>query len=285
MLFEHRVLTTRHIQRLAFSSLRRAQRRLRQLHDAELVDSFRPLILRGSAPEHYTLGSAGADLLAAQAGCERKDVGWRPTHVSRIAYSPSLGHDVGVNDFVTRLAAGSSSSRPTGQATLWLSERSCARRWGDIIRPDAYVHWQDDSPAYPFPFFFEFDTGSQPLARVEAKLAGYHAFASTTATRPAVLMHTRTASREQALRHRLGNSARHLNLPIATTTADLTTNPSGPWWLPIHPPSRRLTLTELAAHWPHLSPAFGLDPTDADTPLTLPVPPQPPVAEPPDHHG
>ncbi|MGX1757200.1 hypothetical protein ACWIG5_09870 [Streptomyces lydicus] len=66
---------------------------------------------------------------------------------------------------------------------------------------------------------------------------------------------------------------------MATSSADFTTEPWGPWWAPLQPDARRTTLTHLthlAAQWPTLSPASGLEPTDADTPLALPVPPLPP---------
>ncbi|MFJ5952498.1 replication-relaxation family protein [Streptomyces noursei] len=276
MLHEHRVLTTHQITRLAYTSLRSAQRRLRTLHHHAVVDSFRPLTQTGSAPEHYTLGPAGAALLAAQAGLDVAALGWRPTHTGRIAYSPSLGHDLGVNDLLTHLAAHTHTT-PTTSLTLWLSEHSAARRWGDIIRPDAYAHYHDGDQLLPF--FLEYDTGSQPLARVEAKLTGYAAFTTATGARPALLVHTRTQSRDQALRHRLADAARKLNLNVATSSADFTTTePWGPWWAPLQPGARRTTLAALTDHWPTLSPASGLEPTDADTPLTLPVPPQPPAA-------
>ncbi len=159
---------------------------------------------------------------------------------------------------------------------MWLSEKSCARRWGDIVRPDAYAHWQNDDRVLPF--FLEYDTGSQPLARVEAKLTGYAAFGSTTGTRPALLIHTRTQSRDQAIRRRLAGPVRELGLHVATASADFTTtDPWGPWWSPLQPgDTRRTTLTRLAALWHHLAPA-DLQPTDADTALTLPVPPLPPA--------
>ncbi|QRX91142.1 replication-relaxation family protein [Streptomyces noursei] len=276
MLHEHRVLTTHQITRLAYTSLRSAQRRLRTLHHHAIVDSFRPLTQTGSAPEHYTLGPAGAALLAAQAGLDPEAVGWRPTHTGRIAYSPSLGHDLGVNDLLAHLAAHAHTAPTTG-LTLWLSEPSAARRWGDIIRPDAYAHYRDGDCLLPF--FLEYDTGSQPLPRVEAKLAGYAAFTTATDTRPALLIHTRTHSRAQALRHRLADTARNLNLNVATSSSDFTTTePWGPWWTPLQSGARRIALTHLATHWPGLSPASGLEPTDADTSLTLPVPPLPPAA-------
>ncbi|MFE0178046.1 replication-relaxation family protein [Streptomyces sp. NPDC059002] len=274
MLHEHRVLTTHQIARLAYTSARSAQRRLRTLHEHAVLDSFRPLTASGSAPEHYTLGPVGAALLAAHAGLDPTALGWRPTTTGRIAYSPSLGHDLGVNELLTHLAARTHTASGSGLA-LWLSERSAARRWGDIIRPDAYAHWRDGDPLLPF--FLEYDTGSQPPARVEAKLTGYAAFIAATGSRPALLLHTRTASRDQTLRRRLAAAARELDLQVATSSADFTTtDPWGPWWAPLEPTAHRTTLTGLAAHWPHLSPAAGLEPTDADTPLTLPVPPLPP---------
>ncbi|MBX7551201.1 replication-relaxation family protein [Streptomyces sp. NPDC004232] len=276
MLHEHRVLTTHQIAGLAYTSLRSAQRRLRTLHQHTVLDSFRPLTQTGSAPEHYTLGPAGAAVLAAHAGRDLADLGWRPSHTGRIAYSPSLGHDLGVNELLTHLAAHGRNTPGTG-VTLWLSERSCARRWGDLVRPDAYAHWCDGE--HLLPFFLEYDTGSQTLGRVEAKLTGYAAFATTADTRPALLIHTRTASRDQALRCRLAAPARELGLTIATSSADFTTTtPWGPWWSPLGPgDTRRTTLTNLATRWPRLGPAVELEPTDADTALTLPVSPLPPT--------
>ncbi|MCO8308889.1 replication-relaxation family protein [Streptomyces sp. RKCA744] len=281
MVHEHRVLTTTQIARIAFTSQRSAQRRLRVLHHHAVLDSFRPLTQHGSAPEHYTLGPTGVSVIAAYAGCEPAALGWRPTTTGRIAYSPSLGHDIGVNELLTHLAAPTSNATH-GRLTLWLSERSCARRWDDMIRPDAYAHWHDpttpdaDTPVL-LPFFLEYDTGSQPLPRVEAKLVGYAAFITSTNTRPALLIHTRTASRDRALRHRLAQPARDLDLYVATSSADFTTHtPWGPWWAPLHPAARRTTLTGLTTHWPHLTPAT-IGPTDADTALTLPIPPRPPT--------
>ncbi|MDG4858223.1 replication-relaxation family protein [Streptomyces sp. T-3] len=277
MLYEHRVLTATHIARLAFTGLRSAQRRLRTLHQYAVVDSFRPLFQTGSAPEHYTLGPAGAALLAAHAGVETAATGWRPTSTGRVAYSPSLGHDLGVNDLLVRLVAHAHAVPGTG-VNVWLSEQSCARRWGDVVRPDAYAHWTDGDRLLPF--FLEYDTGSQTLARVEAKLPGYAAFTTTTGTRPALLLLTRTQSRDLALRRRLAPAARELDLRVATTSLDFTTDtPWGSWWTPLAPGARLTTLTGLAHLWPDLTDAAGLEPTDADTALTVPVPPLPPAPE------
>lgn len=278
MLHEHRVLTTHQITRLAYNSLRSAQRRLRALHQHGVLDSFRPLTHTGSAPEHYTLGPAGSALLAAHAGLDVSTLHWRPTHTGRIAYSPTLAHDLGVNDLLSHLAARARTA-PEAALGLWLSERSCARRWGDIIRPDAYAHWSDSG--HLLPFFLEYDTGSESLAQVEAKLAGYAAFTTATGTRPALLIHTRTQSRDQSLRRRLAPAVQELDLNVATSSADFTTtDPWGPWWAPLQPDAHRTCLTDLADRWSGLTPAGGLEPTDADTFLTLPVPPLPPAPVP-----
>ncbi|MEX2974261.1 hypothetical protein [Streptomyces sp. C184] len=67
---------------------------------------------------------------------------------------------------------------------------------------------------------------------------------------------------------------------MATSSADFTTtNPWGSWWAPLQPGGQRTTLTHLTAQWPNLNPASGLEPTDADIALTLPVPPVPPAPD------
>ncbi|MFE6158789.1 replication-relaxation family protein [Streptomyces sp. NPDC056486] len=274
MLHEHKVLTSHHITALAFTGHRTANRRLRELYLLGVVDSFRPLRQSGSAPEHYTLGRAGAELLAARAGCDLPATGWRKDNCARIAFSPTLDHTLGVNTLLTHLAT-------IGALVEWLSERSATRLWGDWIRPDAYAHHA--TPAGQLlPFFLEYDTGSYNLARVEAKLPGYAALAATTGTRTPLLLHTATARREAALRHRLAESTDRLELPIATGNAQLA-EPDGAAWLPLGPtPATRLAPAQLAAHWPGLIPALTSEAT-LSTPGRhtafpwRPIPPQPPA--------
>jgi hypothetical protein len=278
MLHEHKVLTSHHITSLAFTGHRTANRRLRELYFMAFVDSFRPLRQAGSAPEHYTLGKAGAEVLAAQAGVDLAATGWRKDACARIAFSPTLEHTLGVNTLLVDLAAEYA-------LPVWLSERSANRLWGDLIHPDAYAH--HGQPDHPLPFFLEYDTGSYNLARLEAKLPGYAALMATTGTRTPLLIHTATARRETALRRRLAESAEHLDLPVATGNAQLG-DPTGPTWLPLSPagtPTGRLTLPPLATHWGHLIPALTPE-TTTSTPgrhTTLPwrpIPPRPPAPAP-----
>ncbi|MBT2396670.1 replication-relaxation family protein [Streptomyces sp. ISL-100] len=276
VLHEHKVLTSHHITALAFTGHRTANRRLRELYFMGVVDSFRPLRQRGSAPEHYTLGKAGAELLAARAGCDLAATGWRKDACARIAFSPTLDHTLGVNTLLVHLAAA-------GHLTQWLSERSATRLWGDWIHPDAYAHASLPTGEV-LPFFLEYDTGSYNLARVEAKLPGYAALAATTGTRTPLLIHTGGARREAALRHRLAESADRLDLPVATTNPALG-DPANPVWLPLaSTPTRRLALSELAAHWPGLAPAHTPETVSAPSGrhATLPwrpIRPQPPTPE------
>lgn len=281
MLHEHKVLTSHHITALAFSGHRTANRRVRELYFLGVLDSFRPLMQSGSAPEHYTLGKAGAELLAATRGCDLGATGWRKDACARIAFSPTLGHTLGVNTLLTALAADGRQA-----LTVWLSERSATRLWGDWIRPDAYAHWHEAGQDRVLPFFLEYDTGSENLTRVETKLPGYAALSTTTGTRTPLLLHTHTARREAALRRRLAETIDRLDLPAATSCDELTAaSPADAVWLPLGPaPHGRLPLAGLADHWPALLPALT-DETTMPPPgraATLPwrpiqpLPPAPP---------
>jgi hypothetical protein len=285
MLHEHRVLTTHHITALWNVSPRVANRRLRALYHLHALDAFRPLVRRGSAPEHYTLGKAGAHLLAAHHAIELTALAWRPDTCARTAFSPTLDHDLDVHTFLTQLAAARHHD-PNHELTAWISARSATRLWGDWIRPDAYAHHRHGETVLPF--FLEHDTGTEHLARVEAKLSGYAALATTTGTTTPLLIRTTSPTRETNLRRRLAPTAHQHNLPVATTHTHHPGSPEG-GWLPLHPPTGdRLTLGQLTQHWPHTTPALTQDLLDgAAHPRTTatgrdafpwqPIPPLPPA--------
>jgi hypothetical protein len=260
MLHEHRVLTSHHITQLAFTSHRSANRRLRALYFMGVVDSFRPLLQTGSAPEHYTLGRAGAEILAATRSTTLDALGWRKELCARTAFSPTLDHDLTVNTHLVTLAA-TGRTHAEQQLEVWLSPRSAARLWGDWVHPDAYAHFRHGPTTMPF--FLEYDTGTErPLARVEAKLAGYASLAATTGTRTPLLIYTSTPRRETALRTRIADTAAQMQLLLATANAKLTApggpgGMAGPLWLPLgSAASGRLPLAALAAQWPGLIPAL-----------------------------
>ena len=78
--------------------------------------------------------------------------------------------------------------RRAGNAALtcWWSERRCAALWGDLARPDGYGQWTEHTPAGPVTtdFFLEYDTGSENLHRVAAKLTGYPTWPPAPASPP-----------------------------------------------------------------------------------------------------
>ena len=114
MLWEHRVLTSHHIADLAFTTDRKARRRLLQLHDLGLLDRFRPRLPVGSAPWHYVIGSAGAAVLAAQAGVTPRALRYRRDNTIAIAFHHTLAHTTAINTFFTALVHTSTHPpRPT----------------------------------------------------------------------------------------------------------------------------------------------------------------------------
>jgi hypothetical protein len=177
MLCEHRVLTTTQITELAYGGPRRAALRLGELHRLRAVDRFRPLAATGSSPYHWVLDQAGAEVLAAEDGLPVARLGYRRDRAMDIAFSPRLAHTTGANGFFAALAAA--ARRDGGELACWWSERRCAALWGDLARPDGYGLWRHPG-GQGSDFFLEYDTGSEDLPRVAAKLTGYRELAART---------------------------------------------------------------------------------------------------------
>ena len=119
------------------------------------------------------------------------------------------------------------------------------------------------------PFFLEHDTGTEPLSRVEAKLAGYAQLAASTATHTPLLIHTSSLIREANLRRRIAPAAAEHHLPVATTFAAHPGQPVG-GWRPLRPATTdRCTLDDLVSYWPGVVPALTDQALDgAATPIT-----------------
>ena len=268
MLHEHRVLTTTQITQLAFGTTRAATARLLTLYQHQAVDRFRPLAPAGSAPWHFVLGPAGAHVLAAEDAITTGQLGYRRDRALAIALSPRLAHTAGVNSFFTALAA---SARASGQAGLdcWWSEQRCAAIWGDLARPDAYGRWHEHGPAgtASTDFFLEYDTGTEDLPRLVAKLAGYQALAARTAIATPVLFWLHSPKREAALHARLAaaDTGWLIRVPVATATPAMQDEdgPAGQVWLPAGLAACRIRLARLAATWPAAA-STPADPPGAD---------------------
>jgi hypothetical protein len=259
MVHEHRVLTTTQIADMGFGSVRTARRRLVALTGLRLVDRFRPLVAlgAGTAPEHYVLGPAGAVWLAATYDLSAKAFGYHRNRAHLIAASQKLGHAVGCNQVFTDIAIAGRPGGQHGRLAAWWSERRCIRLFADAgVRPDGYGHHtlaeqgQDPDTAANVRFFLEYDTGTEPIAKVAAKLAGYARLAAASTPTP-VLFHLPTAAREARLHTAIQAASR--TVPVATTTPEArliaASGPAGPVWLPVGAGRRRavarLTLVEL----------------------------------------
>jgi hypothetical protein len=297
MIHEHRVLTTGQITELAFGTGRAATARMATLYRYRAVDRFRPLAPAGSAPLHFILDEAGAAILAAEDGITTAELGYRRDRALAIALSPRLGHATGANGIFTALAA---AARPSGGQVLerWWSERRCAAAWGDHTRPDGYGRWREHPPGQPpavTDFFLEYDTGSEDLPRLIAKLAGYAGLAARTGIATPVLFWLPTARREAALHARLAgapphgtcNAASAASIPcVPVATAAPGTAPEGPAgaaWLPAGTAGPRLRLAQLAPP----GPAPARDPQPDGPPHAPPggLPWHPPAPTPPAWHA
>jgi hypothetical protein len=304
MLHEHRVLTTTQITQLAFGTTRAATARLLTLYQLRAVDRFRPLTLSGSAPCHFVLDEAGAYLLAAEDGITPGQLGYRRDRALAIALSAQLTHATGTNSVFCALAA---HGREAGDAALtcWWSERRCAALWGDLARPDGYGQWTEHTPAGPAvtDFFLEYDTGSENLPRVAAKLAGYQNLAARTGITTPVLFWLPSARREAGLRALLASTADRggpgarpagaiPGVPVATATPEAAAGAAGPAgaiWLPAGQPGPRLRLTQAGGTRPAPMTATATgQQSDETAPPGTGLPWHPPAPAPPPlpgHHG
>jgi hypothetical protein len=244
VLAEHQVLTTTQLAQLCFPGLDVAQRRLLRLTRLGVLDRFRWHALVGSEAWHYTLGPAGAALAAAGRGAEPPRPAELRRRALRLAASPRLAHLLGVNGFFCALGA-QARAEPGCALVSWWSERRCAEHYGELVRPDAQGVWAEGGRQVGF--FFEHDTGTEPLARVAAKLCGYTDLAAAGGPGHPVCFWLRSAAREANLRRRLAE--RPTQLTVATASAELAAacgiGPAGAIWLPAGT-ERRRRLIDLA---------------------------------------
>jgi len=241
LLHEHRVLTTSQIHDLAFGSLNVAQHRLVALARLGVLERFRPVWIDrggGSAPWHYVLGPAGAAVLAAEQAITPAQLSYRRDRTLAIAHSQRLAHQVGINGFFTALAARA-RSHPDSALLAWWSERQCADRWGHVVRPDGYGRWRD--PGGEVDFFLEYDTGTEPLDRLLAKVDAYAELATATDIDTPVLFWLPGPGREAALHQAL----RRPPVTVATATARLAGHPARQVWLVAGEAGSRQTLANL----------------------------------------
>jgi predicted transcriptional regulator len=234
MLHEHRVFTTGQLADLAWESPITAAHRLLTLRRLGVITRWRPYTQARSAPWHWALDALGADILAAEKGITAKELGYRRDTTEAIFGSAKLTHQIGVNGFFTTLAQASTDG--TG-LTEWWPESRCTRTWGRIVRPDGYGRWRQHGRVADF--FVEYDTGTETLSHVAAKLDRYADLANATGIITPVLLCFPTERREANFRR---NRAPIPAVPTATTAQ----NPIQAVWAPLGS-ADRVHLIDLAA--------------------------------------
>ncbi len=249
LLAEHRTLTTEQIAQATFGTIGRARNRLNTLHTRDVLDRFRHYVRPGSQSWRWTLGPVGAAIVAAAANAPLPRPAAVRTATNRLALSPTLRHLLGVNGFFTELL-GHARTHDGATLTRWCSERQATRECANAAHPDAGGVWTEHGRAVTF--WLEHDTGTEPLARVAAKLAGYATLSGTRVGHP-VLIWLPTAVRESNLSAHLTRTGIPAGVTVATAAgdhADAHGGPPGPVWQ-VHGHAGRLRLAELGVPAPY----------------------------------
>ncbi|CAM4173872.1 replication-relaxation family protein [Kibdelosporangium persicum] len=310
MLTEHKVLTTNQIAAIEFTSVRRAQDRLRRLRELGVVFAFRESYLRGGTSQtRYALGYLGARLIAAQRAEKPPAPKVYTERLERLALWPTLDHQLGVNDFFCALAAYRNPARlrelgregEVSGLTHWWSEKRCTEFFvkyqgggPDIrLRPDGYGCWEESGRAVRF--FLEHDTGSESLTKVTGKIADYTAF--PTDAFGILLFSVHSTRREIALRAALRRNLAGYDpgVVIATAARDHghADGPAAPiWGMWTHHSGdtvpRRYRLAELPVRGPSIEhratntlqpfSEAAFDPNDREMLRRIDTPPEPPAS-------
>lgn len=292
MLHEHRALTSAQIQRLAFSSLRSANRRLAALTGLGVCDRIRPNpAVYGPAPYVYTLGPAGALLIAAQRDQGIKELRYDRAVLLRQAARPDLAHTLGCNSLMIALATAYRAD-PAVRLAAWWGPVTCLRIWGDVIRPDAYALWHEHASPLEARaevagdqyqdtgscgFFVEYDTGTESPAQVAGKVEGYLRYADHHTGHRPVLLHLPDARREQRVRAALSAAYGPIcPIPLATSSQPEV---AGSVWHPLGvTPQARHRIAQLPAVFHRAG--YRLLAALREDPYAHALDPAPPDAEP-----
>ncbi|MEY9887676.1 hypothetical protein ABIA31_001305 [Catenulispora sp. MAP5-51] len=242
LLAEHLVLTVGQLAVALFPDVRKCRSRVAVLRALGLVETFRPPLQRGSSQAHCVATTRTLDLLSTDVADSR--LRRRSTRdATAIALRPDLGHLRGVNEVFCQLLG---HARRTADATLetWRSERATAHALGTRLRPDGFGRWREGDAWCEF--FLEYDTGTEPHARLLAKLTGYADLAESAGVSCPVLFWLPNVHRESHLHQLLAGEPPRV--PVATAYGvPSRTSPAGPIWRPSWSPTSQVPLAALGA--------------------------------------
>jgi hypothetical protein len=251
-LYEQQVLTTDQLALLFFTSRRRAQDRLLSLYRERVLDRFYPAARfgAGKAQAHWLLDEAGAVLVAARLGLDRKRLGWERREDWRS--HPQLLHRLELNRFVTGLVAATLPELALGVST-WLGPREAAMRLGkrmrERLRPDAELLLATTAGAIDL--LLEWDGGTETSDCLYEKLRRYRLaerqLRYDDAEPRSVLFVVPGPRRLQTLRTVYAELDQGGSWPVlAATSSELRSRgPLGPVWQRLDCDSPELELTAL----------------------------------------
>ena len=170
-LYEQQLRATDQLTLLFFSSKRRAQDRLLFLYRQRVLDRFYPpsRFGAGKPQAHWLLDEAGAHLVAALLGVERKQLGWQRR--DNWASHRQLAHRLEVNRFVTDLIAAA-LTEATQMVRAWSGPRAASELLEQRVRPDAGLLLQTAMGAV-IECYLEWDRATEPGERLAEKIARY----------------------------------------------------------------------------------------------------------------
>jgi hypothetical protein len=208
-LARHRILTAAQLADLYFPSEWAARVRAMTLVEMEVLARFRD---DNRKAYRYTLGYWGAGVHAWRRGEPAPTKAAVALAIHQLAVSRKRGHLEGVNTFFTRMHA---EARQDCGVVLseWLCEDEAAGFFLGKVRPDGAGVLTVEGGAIPF--FFEYDTGTEPLAYLAAKLDRYAARQPAGGHRHVLLQIVRPG-RERNFRDQL--AGRQFPFSIATTS-------------------------------------------------------------------
>jgi hypothetical protein len=275
LLDEHQTLTTTQITTVLFASRTSATNRLYTLRRVGWVDRFIPIRANGRLDTHWVLGPLGAHWAAHHDGRTPPTAKAARQRREAIAASSHLEHTDGTNDVFVRLVAHARTHPETRLARWWSPARSAAA-CGRRMYPDGHGVWEGpDQTGHhsQVGFWLEYDTGTETLERVTAKIEPYRRLRRDGGPDYPLLIWLPTPTRESNLHRRLNGEAAHLGLTVATTTATATdTHPqgiTGPIWKVAGNGRKRQHLIELPARAGRAGPYHPGPPTAVDDPLHL----------------
>jgi hypothetical protein len=215
LLVEHRTLTTSQLAVVLFPSHSAARARLYRLRQLGWVESFTPIRAAGPLETHWVAG-----LLAARYVAVHQDTppptahGWRD-RLESVAASSHLEHGDGANQVFVDLLAHA-RAHPGTRLTRWWGSARTAAALGQRVHPDGHGVWVDGDRQVGF--LLEFDTGTEVLSRLVAKIEPYARLRRDGGPDYPVLFVLPNATRETNLHRKLNGHASRLGVTVATTT-------------------------------------------------------------------